>query len=99
MQDVEVPEENLFGSEGEGFGIAMFCLEQGRYTVASGSTGLIKACLDASVEYSRTRTTFERPIADHQLVKQMIANMSAGYEYSRLLWLKAGWLRNAGHRA
>ncbi len=99
MQDVEVPEENLVGKEGEGFGIAMFCLEQGRYTVAGGSTGLIKACLDASVQYSITRKTFEHPIGDHQLVKEMIANMAAGYEFSRLLWLKAGWLRNMGRRA
>lgn len=99
MQDVEVPEENLLGNEGEGFSIAMFCLEQGRYTVAAGSTGLIRACLDASVEYSLTRKTFEVPIAEHQLVKQMIANMSAGYEFSRLLWLKAGWMRNAGLRS
>ncbi|MCP4580376.1 MAG: butyryl-CoA dehydrogenase [candidate division Zixibacteria bacterium] len=99
MQDVEVPVENLLGEEGEGFRIAMFCLEQGRYTVAAGSTGLIKACLDASVDYSHTRRTFETPIAEHQLVKQMIANMAAGYEYSHLLWLKAGWMRNAGKRS
>jgi len=99
MQDVEVPAINRLGEEGEGFGIAMFCLEQGRYTVAAGSTGLVKACLDASVEYSKTRTAFEQPIGDHQLVKQMIANMAAGYEYSRLLWLKSGWMRNAGLRA
>ncbi len=99
MQDVEVPAENLLGEEGEGFKIAMFCLEQGRYTVASGSTGLIRACLDACVSYSLTRKTFEVPIAEHQLVKEMIAGMAAGYEFSRLLWLKAGWLRNAGKRA
>jgi glutaryl-CoA dehydrogenase (non-decarboxylating) len=99
MQDVEVPAENLLGEEGEGFKIAMFCLEQGRYTVAAGSTGLIRACLDASVSYSRTRKTFEVPIAEHQLVKEMIAGMEAGYEFSRLLWLRAGWLRNAGKRA
>ncbi len=99
LQDVEVPAENLVGKEGEGFGIAMFCLEQGRYTVAAGSTGLIKACLDASVSYSHTRKTFESPIAEHQLVKEMIANMAAGYEYSRLLWLRAGWLRNKGVRS
>jgi len=98
MQDVEVPKVNLLGNEGEGFGIAMFCLEQGRYTVAAGSTGLIKACLDASVGYSHTRKTFEAPIGEHQLVKEMIANMAAGYEYSRLLWLKAGWMRNEGLR-
>jgi len=99
MQDVEVPALNLVGQLGEGFKIAMFCLEQGRYTVASGSTGLVRACLDASVSYSKTRQTFEHPIADHQLVKQMIAKMEAGYQYSRLLWLKAGWLRNQGMRA
>jgi len=99
MQDVEISKQNLLGSEGEGFGIAMFCLEQGRYTVAAGSTGLSKACLDASVAYSLERKTFEVPIAEHQLVKQMIANMAAGYEYSRLLWLKAGWMRNQGIRA
>jgi glutaryl-CoA dehydrogenase (non-decarboxylating) len=99
MQDVEVPAENLLGHEGEGFGIAMFCLEQGRYTVAGGSTGLIKASLDASVNYAHTRKTFEVEIARHQLVKEMIAGMYAGFEYSRLLWMKAGWLRNAGIRA
>jgi glutaryl-CoA dehydrogenase (non-decarboxylating) len=99
MQDVEVPAENLLGHEGEGFKIAMFCLEQGRYTVAAGSTGLIRACLDASVSYSHTRRTFEVPIAEHQLVKEMIAGMAAGYEYSKLLWLKAGWLKNMGERA
>jgi glutaryl-CoA dehydrogenase (non-decarboxylating) len=99
LQDVEVPEENLLGNEGEGFKIAMFCLEQGRYTVAAGSTGLIRACLDACVKYSHSRRAFDAPIAEHQLVKEMIANMAAGYEFSRLLWLKAGWLRNEGLRA
>ncbi len=99
MQDVEVPSENLLGEEGWGFGIAMFCLEQGRYTVASGSTGLIKASLDACLDYSKTRKTFEKTIGEHQLVKQMLANMSAGYQYSRLLWLQSGWERNQGIRA
>jgi len=99
LQDVEVPEENRLGLEGEGFGIAMFCLEQGRYTVAAGSTGLIKACLDASIQYSFTRKTFQSPIAEHQLVKEMIANMEAGYQFARLIWLKAGWLRNKGLRS
>jgi glutaryl-CoA dehydrogenase (non-decarboxylating) len=98
MQDVEVPKENLIGNEGEGFAIAMFSLEQGRYTVAAGSSGLTRACLDASVTYAKTRQTFNSPIGEHQLVKEMIANMSAGYEYSRLLWLKSGWMRNQGIR-
>lgn len=98
LDDVRVPEANRLGSEGEGFKIAMFALDQGRYTVAAGSTGLIRACLDASVEYAQTRTTFGKPIAEHQLVKEMIAEMAADYEACRLLWLKAGWLKNQGRR-
>ena len=98
LDDVRVPEANRLGSEGEGFKIAIFALDQGRYTVAAGSTGLIRACLDASVEYAQTRTTFGKPIAEHQLVKEMIAEMAADYEACRLLWLKAGWLKNQGRR-
>jgi glutaryl-CoA dehydrogenase (non-decarboxylating) len=68
LQDVEVPAENVIGREGEGFKIAMFALESGRYTVAAGATGLIRACLDASVRYARERKTFGQPIGQHQLV-------------------------------
>jgi glutaryl-CoA dehydrogenase (non-decarboxylating) len=99
FQDVKVPAENLVYREGEGFKIAMFCLDQGRYTVAAGSCGLIKACRDACVKYADERRTFEQPIADHQLVKQMIANMEAGYETSTYLWMKAGWLKNQSQRS
>jgi glutaryl-CoA dehydrogenase (non-decarboxylating) len=99
FQDVKVPKANLVYEEGQGFKIAMFCLDQGRYTVAGGSCGLIRACRDASVEYAKERKTFEQPIGEHQLVKQMIANMEAGYEYSRYLYLKAGWLKNQGKRS
>lgn len=98
LTDVEVPEENLLGNEGEGFKIAMFALDQGRYTVAAGATGLIRACLDASVGWANERHTFGQPIGQHQLVKQMIANMARDYECSRLLWLKAGVLKNEGRR-
>jgi len=99
FQDVRVPKENLVDQEGAGFKIAMFCLDQGRYTVAAGSCGLIRACRDECVKYSKERETFGVPISDHQLVKQMIANMEAGYEYSTNLWLKAGWLKNQGKRS
>ncbi len=96
MNDVVVPEENMLGKEGEGFKIAMFSLDQGRYTVAAGATGLIRACLDAAVEYAKTRQTFGRPIAEHQLIKEMIGEMALDYEISRLLYFKAGWLKNQG---
>ncbi len=99
FQDVMIPKENLVDKEGSGFKIAMFCLDQGRYTVAAGSCGLIRACRDASVRYAKQRQTFGVNIEEHQLVKQMIANMEAAYEYSSYLWIKAGWLKNQGKRS
>jgi glutaryl-CoA dehydrogenase (non-decarboxylating) len=98
MDDMEVPEENMLGREGEGFKIAMFALDQGRFTVAAGATGLIRACRDASVKYALERRAFGQPIAEYQLVKQMIAEMESDYQVSRLLWLRAGALKNAGRR-
>jgi glutaryl-CoA dehydrogenase (non-decarboxylating) len=98
MDDVEVPEENVVGRLGEGFKIAMFALDQGRYTVAAGATGLIRACRDASVKYAKERRTFGVEIAQHQLVKEMIAQMESDYQAARLLWLRAGWLKNIGRR-
>ena len=98
MDDVVVPGENLLGREGEGFKIAMFALDQGRYTVAAGATGLIKACRDASASYARERKTFGVEIGEHQLVKEMIAQMESDYQAARLLWVRAGWLKNVGRR-
>src|SRR5206468_6835712 len=95
---MEVPEEKVLGREGEGFKIAMFALDQGRFTVASGATGLIRACRDASVAYAKERKTFGVEIGQHQLVKEMIAQMESDYQASRLLWLRAGWLKNQGQR-
>jgi glutaryl-CoA dehydrogenase (non-decarboxylating) len=99
MDDVEVPEENLVGRAGEGFRIAMFALDQGRYKVAAGATGLIRACRDASVAYARERKTFGVEIGRHQLVKEMVARMESDYQASRLLWLRAGWLKGQGRRS
>jgi len=98
MDDVEVPEENVLGRPGEGFKIAMFALDQGRYTVAAGATGLIRACRDASVKYAKERKTFGVEIGQHQLVKEMIAQMESDYQTARLLWLRSGWLKNNGTR-
>lgn len=98
MDEVRVPENHRLGQEGEGFRIAMFALDQGRYTVAAGATGLIRACLDSSVRYAQERRTFGRPIGEHQLVKEMIARMARDYEVSRLLYLRAGWMKNQGFR-
>jgi alkylation response protein AidB-like acyl-CoA dehydrogenase len=96
--DVRVPASNRLGEEGEGFKIAMSCLDNGRYTVGSGAVGLIRASLEASVKYAKERKTFGREIGKHQLVQQKIARMGRDYEMGRLLYLQAGWLKNEGRR-
>lgn len=98
FENVRVPVENRIGLEGEGFKIAMSCLDNGRYTVAAGATGLIRACLEASRNYALDRTAFEREIARFQLIQQKIAFMVQFYEAARLLYLQAGWLKNRGQR-
>lgn len=98
MQDVEVPVENRLGEEGEGFYIAMSCIDNGRFTVGAGATGCIRACLEDSVKYSKERHTFGVPIAQHQLIKQKIAYMQQWYDAARLLVFRAGWLKNKGKR-
>jgi glutaryl-CoA dehydrogenase (non-decarboxylating) len=96
--DVRVPAANRIGEDGEGFRIAMSCLDNGRYTVAAGATGLIRASLEASLKYAQERKTFGRPIARHQLIKQKLAWMQQWYDCARLLYLRAGWLKNQGIR-
>lgn len=98
MTDCRVPKENLLGQEGEGFKIAMSCLDNGRYTVAAGAVGCIQACLEASVKYAHERKTFGKPIGEHQLVQRMIGHMVRNVEAGRLLVHRAGWLKNEGKR-
>jgi glutaryl-CoA dehydrogenase (non-decarboxylating) len=98
FDDVRVPAENRIGEEGEGFQIAMSCLDNGRYTVAAGATGLIRACLEASIRYAKERKAFGREIGKLQLIQQKIARMIQSYENSQLLYLKVGWMKNKGIR-
>lgn len=98
MTDLEVPEANRIGDEGDGFKIAMSCLDNGRYTVAAGAAGTVRASLDASVKYARERKTFGQEIGRYQLVQQMIARMSRDYEICRLLYYKVAWMKNTGAR-
>ena len=98
MQDVRIPVENRIGEEGEGFRIAMSCLDNGRYTVAAGATGLIRASLEASVRYANERQAFGRAIGKLQLIQAKIADMVESYDAARLLYLRAGWMKNQGLR-
>ncbi len=96
--DVKVPVANRIGEEGEGFKITMSGFDHGRYTVASGATGIIRASLEASVKYAQTRKTFGKSIGEHQLIQEKIAKMAQDYEIARLLYLQVGWLKNEGKR-
>ncbi|OQY46949.1 MAG: butyryl-CoA dehydrogenase [Anaerolineaceae bacterium 4572_78] len=98
LDNTEVPLENRLGEEGEGFKIAMSCLDNARYSVAAGAMGIVRYCLDASVAYATERTTFGKPIGQHQLVQQLIAKMAQSLMVGRLLTAKIGWLKNQGIR-
>ena len=98
FSNVQVPAENLVGAEGDGFKIAMHSLDQGRFTVAAGAVGVIRACLEASVKYANDRETFGQPIGKHQFVQDMIADMVLGYETSRLLVMQAAYKKDKGVR-
>ncbi|MBU0511170.1 MAG: acyl-CoA dehydrogenase family protein [Chloroflexi bacterium] len=98
FQDVLVPEANMIGEEGEGFKVTMSAFDSGRYTVAAGATGLIRASLEASVRYANERQAFGSPIAQHQMIQAKIARMSLDYDAARLLYLQAGWCKNQGLR-
>jgi glutaryl-CoA dehydrogenase (non-decarboxylating) len=76
----------------------MYGLDQGRFTVAAGACGVVRACLERSVEYARERETFGKPIGKHQFVQDMIAKMVLGYETSKLLVMQAAWLKDKGVR-
>jgi glutaryl-CoA dehydrogenase (non-decarboxylating) len=98
FENVEVPVDNLVGDEGQGFAIAMYGLDQGRFTVAAGACGVIRACLERSVGYARERETFGQAIGRYQFVQDMIADMVLGYETSKLLVMQAAWLKDEGVR-
>lgn len=98
MENVAVPESHRLGEEGEGFKIAMSALDNGRYTVAAGAVGLMKACLQECVRYAHDRKTFGKPIAEHQLIQQMIAQMQQRIDLGELLVRKVAYLKNRGLR-
>jgi glutaryl-CoA dehydrogenase (non-decarboxylating) len=98
FQEVRVPAANRIGEEGEGFKITMSAFDNGRYTVAAGAAGLVRASLEASVRYANERQSFGVPISEHQLIQAKIARMALDYEAARLLYLQAGWCKNQGIR-
>jgi acyl-CoA dehydrogenase len=96
FEDVVVPKSALIGREDQGFKIAMKTFDRSRPWIAAGATGLIRRALEESRAYSLERKTFGVPIAQHQAVQFMLAEMAIAYEATRLLCHKAAWAVDIG---
>jgi butyryl-CoA dehydrogenase len=96
LEDVEVSDDQVLGTIGDGFKVAMGALDSGRYSVAAGCVGICQGCVEESVKYAKERQQFGRPIASFQLVQAMIADMVLKTDASRMLVWRAGFLKDKG---
>lgn len=96
---MRVSKTTLLGAPGEGFKVAMSALDHGRLGVAAGALGVAQACLDASVEFARTRRQFGQRIGDFEMIQSVIANMAADVDAARMLVYRAAWLQDQRQRA
>ncbi|MGH2524781.1 MAG: acyl-CoA dehydrogenase family protein, partial [Anaerolineales bacterium] len=99
FENVRVPKTALLGAPGEGFRVAMSALDHGRLGVAAGALGVAQACLDASVEFAKTRRQFGQRIGNFEMIQATLADMAAGVAAARLLVYRAAWLQAQGARA
>jgi acyl-CoA dehydrogenase len=97
LQDVRVPAENRLGEEGDGFKIAMATLDFTRPGTAVGAVGVAQAAYEHAVDYAKQRVTFDVPIAMHQGINFMIADMATEIEAARLLTWQAAWMLDQGY--
>jgi acyl-CoA dehydrogenase len=98
FNDVEVPAENLLGEENHGFKLAMMTLDRTRPGVAAMATGIARAALEFATEYAKERVQFGVPIAMHQGVQFLIADMATDVEAARLLTWKSAAMLDNGER-
>ncbi|MEO5700837.1 MAG: acyl-CoA dehydrogenase family protein [Casimicrobiaceae bacterium] len=95
LEDCAVPADHLLGKEGEGYRIALGNLEAGRIGIAAQAVGMARAAFDAARAYARERTTFGKPIIEHQAVNFRLADMATRIEAARQLVWHAASLRDA----
>ena len=98
FEDMVVPAKNLLGKEGDGFKIAMSTLDGGRIGIAAQAIGIARAAFEEALRYAQDRKTFGQPIADHQAIQFMLADMATEIDAARLLTLKAAAMKDAGVR-
>ena len=94
FDNVKVPKENLIGSEGQGFKIALSTLDAGRIGIASQALGIAQSALEYSIKYSKERHQFNKPISANQSIQFKLADMAMGIETARLLIYKVAWLKD-----
>src|SRR5918999_4143429 len=97
LQEVVVPAANRLGEEGDGFKIAMQTLDLTRPGTAAAAVGVAQAAFDYAVEYEKERVTFDVPIAMHQGVNFLVADMATEIEAARLLVWQAAWMLDSGY--
>ncbi len=98
LTDVRVPAANVLGGIGNGMKVAFGSLDNGRIGIAALSVGIAQAALDESLKYAKDRTTFGKPIAEHQAIQFKLANMATETEAARLLTLQAAWMKDQKHK-
>jgi alkylation response protein AidB-like acyl-CoA dehydrogenase len=98
FNDCRIPSDNLLGEEGEGFRIAMRILDRSRPGVAAQGLGLAQGATDYALEYAKSRETMGRPIAEHQIVAGLLADMETKCEAARGLLYKVGMAIDEGAR-
>jgi alkylation response protein AidB-like acyl-CoA dehydrogenase len=96
FEECRVPAENRLGEEGMGFKIAMSALDGGRIGIAAQALGIAAGAYELSLAYARERKSFGVPIAHHQMVQWMLADMATAIEAARLLTWRAAVLKDAG---
>jgi len=94
--EVRVPAENLLGEAGRGFYQTMQTLDGGRITIGAMAVGMAQAALDEARRYAQERFSFGKPIAEHQAIQFMVADMATEIEAARLLVYQAAWLKQEG---
>ncbi|KAJ1945849.1 hypothetical protein EC988_005661, partial [Linderina pennispora] len=98
FEDVEIPDENVLGTPGQGFKIAMGAFDITRPLVASAAVGVAQRAMDEASKYALERKTMGKPIIAHQAVAFMLADMAINTEASRMMVWKAAWLRDQNQR-
>jgi alkylation response protein AidB-like acyl-CoA dehydrogenase len=94
--DARVPAENLLGERGRGYANFLAALDEGRIAIAALATGAAEGCLEASVDYAKSRTVFGSALAGRQGIQFLIARMQARVHTARLAWHYAARLRDGG---